>query len=221
MQLPGRLRATTLADLLTTLHAARARGTLELVEDRGRAHRVHVHDGMVVAVEVDGAATPLGDLLRRERAVEEDTLKRSVLRAMASHRLLGEVLVNDFRLAPTVVGAALRRQMLGRLELLERLEDAQIHFRVAVRTPRGALTGEPLGPTDLPRRRRAPSPERAAAMFLLGVEASADEGEIKRAYRRLARLYHPDLHPAATDGERRTLAERFTAVTEAYRTLVA
>ena len=84
-----------------------------------------------------------------------------------------------------------------------------------------ALTGEPLGPTDLPRRRRAPSPERAAAMFLLGVEASADEGEIKRAYRRLARLYHPDLHPAATDGERRTLAERFTAVTEAYRTLVA
>ena len=44
---------------------------------------------------------------------------------------------------------------------------------------------------------------------------------IKRAYRRLARMFHPDLHPAASDEERRELESRFAKVTEAYRTLVA
>jgi curved DNA-binding protein CbpA len=43
--------------------------------------------------------------------------------------------------------------------------------------------------------------------------------EIKQAYRRLARAVHPDLHPDATDGERRVLAARFHALTEAYRVL--
>jgi curved DNA-binding protein CbpA len=44
---------------------------------------------------------------------------------------------------------------------------------------------------------------------------------IKRAYRRLARAVHPDLHPEATLEERRALAARFSEITEAYRTLVA
>ena len=44
---------------------------------------------------------------------------------------------------------------------------------------------------------------------------------IKPAYRRLARDYHPDLHPKASDDERRALAQRFVEVTAAYQTLVA
>ena len=56
---------------------------------------------------------------------------------------------------------------------------------------------------------------------MLGVAPGTPEVEIKRAYRRLARELHPDLHPHATDDERRSLEARFAEVTAAYRTLVA
>ena len=244
MRLPGRLKATTLGDLLGSLHRARTNGTLEVVEDSGRSHRVFLQAGLVVAVEIDGGTQVLGEMLRRERAIDDDVLRRSVLRSISSERLLGEVLVTDFRVAPSVVGSALRRQIVARLRQLEQLPDARIQFRVAVRTPRSALTNEPLGADEFLRgRRRArdtssdvpPSgyyrtggadrqpidAERLDALRLLDLDASADEEAIRRAYRRMARASHPDLHPAATDAERRALEERFIAVTRAYRALVA
>jgi molecular chaperone DnaJ len=55
----------------------------------------------------------------------------------------------------------------------------------------------------------------------LGVSFGADANEVKRAYRRLVRTYHPDLHPDATHDERKTLAAKFAEVTAAYRSLVA
>jgi molecular chaperone DnaJ len=48
---------------------------------------------------------------------------------------------------------------------------------------------------------------------LLGIERNADEGEIKRAFRRLARQLHPDVSDAP-DAQ-----ERFREVTEAYEVL--
>jgi DnaJ domain len=242
VKLPGRLRSTTLGDLLGALHRARANGTLELVDDRERSHRVHVSAGLVVAVEVDGSAATLADFLRKERAVDEVVLRRSLLRSLASHRLLGEVLVNDFRISPIVVGAALRRQIAVRLQFLEQLADARVTYRVAVRTPRGALTDRPLAPSEfLQGRRRARDrstdhaskvrihtfrvdPRRAAALRTLGLpqdEDAIDPGDVKRAYRKLARETHPDLHPAASDEERRRLSVCFAAATAAYQTLVA
>ena len=239
MRLPGRLRATTLGDLLGTLHRSGGNGTLELVEDRGRAHRIHLARGLVVAVELDGASASLAEILRRDRAVDDDTLRRSLLRALSSQRLHGEVLVRDFRLSPSVVGDAIRRQLSARLAVLEQLVDARIHFRVAVRPPRGALFELPLEPREfLAGRRRArdreghtaahrePSREelpdaRAAAWRILGVPPGSDATEIKRAFRRRARELHPDLHPTATDAERRSLEARFSEVAAAYRELVA
>lgn len=50
---------------------------------------------------------------------------------------------------------------------------------------------------------------------ILGVERSASAGELKRAYQRLARKYHPDFNP----GDRETEAV-YRRVTEAYETLV-
>src|SRR5215210_7655194 len=48
---------------------------------------------------------------------------------------------------------------------------------------------------------------------ILGVSRTASEGEIKKAFRRLARELHPDVSEAA-DAE-----ERFRAVAEAYEVL--
>ena len=47
----------------------------------------------------------------------------------------------------------------------------------------------------------------------LGVEPTASEAEIKTAYRRLARKYHPDVSKEAG------AEERFKAVNEAYEVL--
>ena len=51
---------------------------------------------------------------------------------------------------------------------------------------------------------------------VLGVPRSASADDIKRAYRRLARKYHPDLQPAS---ERAKAAERFKEINEANEVL--
>ena len=246
MQLPGRLKATTLGDLLGALHRSGSTGTLELAEPSGRVHRVHLTTGLVTAAELDRATASLGEILRRQDEVDEDTLRRSLLRAMASRRLHGEVLVRDFHLSPAVVGRALRRQVMLRLQIMEELDDAQICFRVTVRPPRGALIDAPLhAPEFLAGRKRTRDkasfpasgtyrsnsaasslpggwdPARAQAYRALGVTFNADATEVKQAYRRLVRTYHPDLHPEASHEDRKTLSARFAEVTAAYRTLVA
>ena len=51
--------------------------------------------------------------------------------------------------------------------------------------------------------------------IVLGLERAASVGDIKRAYKRLARKYHPDINP----GDR--LAEaQFRRIAEAYETLI-
>src|SRR5262245_30922073 len=50
---------------------------------------------------------------------------------------------------------------------------------------------------------------------ILGLEHGASESEIKRAYRRLARRFHPDINP----GDRQA-ADRFRQILEAYETLI-
>ena len=49
---------------------------------------------------------------------------------------------------------------------------------------------------------------------ILGVSREADEKEIKRAYRRLARKHHPDVNPGDAEAE-----ERFKEINEAYEVL--
>src|ERR687893_2175416 len=49
---------------------------------------------------------------------------------------------------------------------------------------------------------------------VLGVERKAKPDEIKKAYRRLARKYHPDVNPGDKSAE-----ERFKLITEAHDVL--
>lgn len=51
---------------------------------------------------------------------------------------------------------------------------------------------------------------------VLGVDRNADEKAIKSAYRKLARKWHPDLHPAA---EKKKAEEEFKKINEAYEVL--
>src|SRR5690349_8125859 len=51
--------------------------------------------------------------------------------------------------------------------------------------------------------------------IVLGVEQGASESEIKRAYRRLARRFHPDINPGD-----HSAAARFRPILEAYETLI-
>ena len=49
---------------------------------------------------------------------------------------------------------------------------------------------------------------------VLGVSEGASQDDLKRAYRKLAKEYHPDTHPGDKQAE-----ERFKAISEAYNVL--
>lgn len=52
---------------------------------------------------------------------------------------------------------------------------------------------------------------------LLGVATNASTAEIKRAYRRLARLYHPDLNAEARDEHIKRLNEAYEILSNARK----
>ena len=49
---------------------------------------------------------------------------------------------------------------------------------------------------------------------VLGIQKGASEDEIKKAYKKLARKYHPDMNPGDKEAE-----EKFKEVNEAYSVL--
>ena len=49
---------------------------------------------------------------------------------------------------------------------------------------------------------------------VLGIQKGASEEEIKKAYKKLARKYHPDMHPGDKEAE-----EKFKEVNEANEVL--
>ena len=93
----------------------------------------------------------------------------------------------------------------------------------------GSLSTLGVGVVDRPRARgtqpppmfAAPTSSLDEAHRLLGLTGQPDLETIKRAYRRMARALHPDLHSDADDARRRELAQRFARVSAAYAELIA
>jgi DnaJ-class molecular chaperone len=54
---------------------------------------------------------------------------------------------------------------------------------------------------------------------ILGIERSASDTEIKKAYRKLALMYHPDKQAGLSDAEREVSEGKFKDVQEAYEVL--
>ncbi|HEY0756121.1 MAG TPA: DnaJ domain-containing protein [Ktedonobacteraceae bacterium] len=52
---------------------------------------------------------------------------------------------------------------------------------------------------------------------LLGVASGANAAEIKKAYRRLARQYHPDLHASTRDEQIKRLNEAYEILSDARK----
>lgn len=54
---------------------------------------------------------------------------------------------------------------------------------------------------------------------VLGVSKSASESEIKSAFRKLSRKWHPDMQAGKPDAEKKAAEEKFKEVAEAYEVL--
>ncbi len=238
MRLPGRLRLTTLGDVLGSLHRAGASGVLELGEERGVTHRVYWTQGMITQVDTDLSRQRLGDLLARQGLVGARALARLARRLLeAPSQRAGEILVEEGFVSRELVSAGLRRQLRQKLEALFQLQDAQLTFRVprphdahrAPLSPGEFLHGRPRArqraraQTPPPRERVgvAPPGARSHAYALLGLLPGADRAAIQQAFRRMARRLHPDSHPHADADERARLLSRFAELSAAYHSLAS
>ncbi|KAI5191037.1 DnaJ-like protein subfamily B member 4 [Nematocida sp. AWRm77] len=62
--------------------------------------------------------------------------------------------------------------------------------------------------------------EKVDLYKVLGVERSASEAEISKAYKTLAKRYHPDMHTNKPEKDRQKAEEKFKEISNAYEILV-
>jgi hypothetical protein len=90
----------------------------------------------------------------------------------------------------------------------------------------GEVTGRLLGAVPQPEpARRLTRPERDALAVLRACGATTlrddcSRTDVQRAYRRLAKQFHPDSHPGGTPQELARMAAVFATIAGAYRTLL-
>lgn len=235
MNLPGRLRLTTLGDLLGVLHRARASGVLELVEAEGaatgRAHRIHLCEGLVDDVETALLHAPLGEVLSSDGLLAREALSELVRRLIeCPGKRAGDILIDERLADSETVVRGLESQLRRRLEALFALRDASVRFHVRGRPRAERRRPRPLSPTDFlqgrPRARRRPhgtndatSAVERAAYRALGLVPGQNITAVRRAFRQLAAAVHPDRHPHASPERRAELLRRFAELSAAYHML--
>jgi hypothetical protein len=219
LELPASLRQSTLGDVLGALHRHRVSGALRLDEADGAgsaSHTIHWLDGLIYDVETPLSVTPFAQLLRREA-------ERARADGLAAERGVPRVDRAAFE-------RALEQQRHERLEALFRLGQARLTFSAMNRSRRPL---RPLDPRDFlhgrPRSRDGrPCPHvesmseslaRLEALAVLGLRRGASDADVSLAFKRIARCYHPDLHPHADEGAKAELSRKFTRAALAYHTL--
>ncbi len=143
--------------------------------------------------ELSGARLAASKQLLPDPAEGDDTDRR-ILEALASPRRLDEI---------EVIARAPRFRLLAFVYFLREIGALELHgigAKPAVSTVRNDRI--------------------EAARRLLGVGPDASAEDVRRAYHRLARQWHPDSDPDAVAAVRRDLELRFVALAEAYRALV-
>ncbi len=222
MLLPGRLKDTTLGDVLGTLFRARATGTLELTERSpvsGRVHRITFDGGRIVGTETS-LGPRVGELLDASVPAPREDGKR-----------IGQSLLERGLVEPERLRGALRTQMKERVSLLFGVADADLRFRVPRPLADDATRPTPLETNEiLPGRPRAKvrsgrtlagasGTGREAALRVLGLDSGATSADIQAAFRRLAARSHPDRFESGSSEERRRAAELFRELSSAYHAL--
>jgi len=243
VRISGRLSETTLGDVLGTLFRARVTGLVRLTETlgvaAGRTHAIYLSRGEVIAVDTQAKVPPLGEILRQRGLIDGVVQKQIGIRlASGGKRRVGEVLVEECRISPEVVGAALRQQLRARLDTLFRIEEGLLSFHVACSLPEGGTL--PLAPReylfgrprardktaragrrrDDPARSKPTQGYRGDALALLGLDEDASLSDVTRAFRELASQMHPDRLTNAPAAERRAAEQRFAALSAAYHSLI-
>lgn len=229
MNLPSRLRETTLGDLLASLHRAYASGVLELVE-ADRRHAIHLRRGLVQAVECSERAHRFGDLAADTGLCPRADVERASREARARGWRIGHHLVTTGSLSPQSRDRVLDAQRARRLDALYALGDAELRFHAARPLPPGSSEQVPMDAREtfhgrLRRRDRTQRPagrasSRQAALAALGLTAEASDDEIRSRYRARVRALHPDHAPTENDRARQRQVSELRAVIEAYRVLV-
>ena len=153
MQLPGRLSATTLGDVLGTLYRGRATGVLELVECApsavGRRHRLHLRAGLVGQVETPLRVPRIGEILRQEGFLRVEAARRLVRGLVREPgKRAGQLLVAERLATVGQVAAALRHQLILRLEAVFTIREAHLRFHVAGSRLHQAAVTVPLSPHE-------------------------------------------------------------------------
>ncbi|MGE0872312.1 MAG: J domain-containing protein [Kofleriaceae bacterium] len=195
-----------------------------------RLARLASFESLGVLFEPGVAAYPPGSpnqlsLVAWARRHVEAQLDGSLAEAL-TRQLAGARLSINPALAPEPADDADRR-MLAAMAVPRRLDQiwplartprfrllAFLHFlRTIDALEAVGVVVEPSVPT------RRVDPRREAARRMLGIDDPADLDAVKRAYRRLVRTVHPDLHPDADDHSRQALERRFVELTAAYDAL--
>lgn len=241
MHLPGRLRGTTLGDVLGTLYRARATGVLELIERigpaAGRSHHIRLEQGLVARVDSPLPSARLGEILREQGVLPAVDPRGLVAQARADARPTGHLLLERQVVSAQQVARALREQIRRRLEPLFTLRDAEVRFHVPRPNVADDTRPEPLTAREFlhgrPRARGADTPppraewargdhlRSARSLRVLGLSGKASLSDVKRAFRRLAAESHPDRFPHASTAERQGMLRRLSELTSAYHELLA
>jgi hypothetical protein len=89
-------------------------------------------------------------------------------------------------------------------------------FEQGLTAAQSPIADRPSPGAPPPPRRPAPtlSPKQQQALDVLvglgaGIDADFTDDDLRRAFRGLARRYHPDRHPASSDGEKARLSRLF------------